>query len=221
MSHSRIALVHTVPGLVATFDALFAACSPEIDLEHVVEEGLLQRTIERGRLGPDVRRDLTEVVERVRGGADLVLVTCSTLGPAVDDLAATPGAPVMRVDEAMGREALRLGARIGVLATLTSTLEPTVQLLERLGAEGVGVPEIVAQLCDGAFEAVRAGDGDRHDQLVRAGLDRLLGQSVDVVVLAQASMARVVETLDPPPPIPVLSSPALAVDHAVSRLEQT
>lgn len=220
MSHSNLALVHTVPALVDTFETLFEARAPGVHLQHVVDEGLLQRTIERGRLGDDVREDLAAIVARVRGEADLVLVTCSTLGPAVDALAATPGPPVLRVDEAMGREALRLGARIGVLATLTSTLEPTVHLLERLGPGRAGTPEVVAQLCEGAFEAVRAGDGDRHDQLVRAGLDRLLERGVDVVVLAQASMARVVETLDPPPPVPVLSSPALAVDHAVSRLEQ-
>ncbi|MFA9445043.1 aspartate/glutamate racemase family protein [Egicoccus sp. AB-alg6-2] len=211
-----IALVHTVPALAEHFEALLAQRLPDAHLHHAVHEQLLQRTISDGHLSEATAHELAEVVGDVGAGADLVLVTCSTLGPAVDALAGGDGPRVVRVDEAMGREALRLGGRIGVLATLTSTLEPTVGLLERLAAEEGQDVEVVAQLCEGAFEAVREGDGERHDELVRAGLDRLLDHDVEVVVLAQASMARVLDTLDEPPSVPVLSSPELAADHVAS-----
>ena len=64
--------------------------------------------------------------------------------------------------------------------------------------------------------ALRAGDGDRHDTLVSAAL-RDLAASVDVIVLAQASMARAVGgaeslTVDGRT-VPILTSPRLGIER--------
>jgi hypothetical protein len=68
-------------------------------------------------------------------------------------------------------------------------------------------------LCDGAFEALMSGDAQRHDELVLAALTEL-SQQVDVIALAQASMARVVSQIpDAQRRIPILASPPLAIDH--------
>jgi hypothetical protein len=76
--------------------------------------------------------------------------------------------------------------------------------------------EIVEQLCDGAYAALRAGDRDRHDALVRAGYEALRGR-VDVVVLAQASMARILDALpEAGRHAAVLSSPGGAVERALA-----
>jgi hypothetical protein len=106
------------------------------------------------------------------------------------------------------------GRRIGVLATLQTTLAPTVRLL-RDTAEAKGCHrEIMSCLCTGAFEAVLAGDVATHDRMVGASLAELSG-TVDVIVLAQASMARVVANFAPEDRrIPILSSPELAVARA-------
>ena len=68
-------------------------------------------------------------------------------------------------------------------------------------------------MCDGAFEAVLAGDTARHDELLSAAL-RKLKERVEVVVLAQASMARVVGQLQSNGGSPILSSPELAMVRA-------
>ena len=69
-------------------------------------------------------------------------------------------------------------------------------------------------LCEGAFDAVLAGDVATHDRMVGESLAELSG-TVDVIVLAQASMARVVADLPPEERrIPILSSPELAVARA-------
>jgi hypothetical protein len=71
----------------------------------------------------------------------------------------------------------------------------------------------------GAFAAVIGGDGAKHDELVGAAL-REMARDVDVIVLAQASMARVVDALRPQDkPVPILSSPRLAVEHLASLLK--
>jgi Asp/Glu/hydantoin racemase len=144
------------------------------------------------------------------------VVTCSSIGGATEEIAGKRGWPVVRIDEAMVDRALELGSRIGVVATLRSTLRPTVDLVRRrAGDRRVGVREALAE---GAFTALKAGDRDRHDELVRAALRDLIG-TVDVIVLAQASMARVADSLGPAASrTPILASPELGVARAVARL---
>jgi Asp/Glu/hydantoin racemase len=118
----------------------------------------------------------------------------------------------------MADEAVRLGRRVGVIATLATTLEPTAALVERR-AQVAGRNVVVdSRVCHGAFEALQAGDRDRHDELVREGL-RALVANVDVIVLAQASMARVVDSLpEDERTVPILSSPRLGVTRAAELL---
>ena len=144
-------------------------------------------------------------------GATGILVTCSSIGPAVD--AAQPFAvlPVLRVDEAMVDEAIHAGERVGVLSTLQSTLNPTSDLVRRRAAAG-GLPiRVTALVCEGAFAAVTAGDTEEHDRLVRNGLLQL-SKDADVIILAQASMARIAASLSQADlGVPVLSSPRSGV----------
>ena len=100
-----------------------------------------------------------------------------------------------------------------MLATLSSTLRPTAALIERTAREAGCVVEVRERLCEGAFEALSEGDTERHDRLVREGLRELIGWA-DVVVLAQASMARVVDTLtEDERRTPILSSPRLGMER--------
>ena len=146
-------------------------------------------------------------------GANYILVTCSSMGRAVEASRLLCRAKVLRVDEPMADKAVGIGKRIGVVATLPSTLEPTVALI-RSRAAAVSKPvEIVSLVVEGAFEAVISGDGAKHDLLVGEAL-RTLAKKVDVILLAQASMARVVESLSAADrPVPILSSPRLAIEH--------
>lgn len=73
--------------------------------------------------------------------------------------------------------------------------------------------ELTSRLVAGAFEALMGGEPARHDELVAAALRELVAQ-VDVILLAQASMARVVETLsEADRRVPILASPPLAIEH--------
>src|SRR5207249_666121 len=105
------------------------------------------------------------------------------------------------------------GSRIGVIATLASTLEPTAALIKARGSAAGKEIDLKTVVVEGAFEAVISGNGAKHDALVGSALKNLATQ-VDVIVLAQASMARVVESLSvPEKPVPILSSPRLAIEH--------
>ncbi len=62
-------------------------------------------------------------------GADIVMLTCSSISHLAAPTAARVGIPVLRIDEAMADEAVSIGSRIAVLATLATTLTPTTALI--------------------------------------------------------------------------------------------
>ncbi len=210
-----LALIHTSPTLTQMFGALCAEQMPGVDVFHMVDESLIRDTIQAGELRKvTVRRLLSMVESAGMAGADAVMVTCSSIGEAVTLAQQVFDFPVIRVDEAMAEAAVRTGERLGVMATLRTTLEPTTALLrEKAAAMGRKI-ELVECLCDGAFDAVLAGDTATHDQIVTSALmDEMRG--MDAVVLAQASMARVVSAMPAGTlRMPVLSSPELSVRRA-------
>ena len=214
-----IAYIHTSHVLIPLFKELSRREMPDVEQFHMVDESLIKNTIREQRLtGTTMRRVLAMVESAREGGADTVMVTCSSIGPAASLAARLFEFPVIRVDEAMAEEAVRAGRRIGVAATLRTTLEPTVALLREKAAAAQRDVEVVESLCAGAFEAVLSGDTATHDRLVADALTQLTGV-VDVVVLAQASMARVVQNLPAETGrVKILASPELAVKRARSIL---
>jgi Asp/Glu/hydantoin racemase len=193
--------------------------TPDVALFHMVDESLIKNTIRDGRLTKNTIRRVLAMVESAHdGGADAVVVTCSSLGPAASLAQQIFDFPVIRVDEAMAECAVRTDRRIGVAATLKTTLAPTVALLRDKAAAAGREVTIVESLCSGAFDAVLAGDNGTHDRILSESLIRL-GSEVDVVVLAQASMARVVDELPAGAlQVPILSSPEMAVRAARAAL---
>jgi Asp/Glu/hydantoin racemase len=215
MTTQTLALLHTTPTLCANFNALAAKHLPGVRLLHFVDESLLKNTIAAGKLERrTIRRLINQVESAFAAGADAVMVTCSSIGPATDIAATLFDAPVFRVDSAMAECAVATGRRVGIVATLSTTLQPTAELVRRKAAEAGRDIEIVECLCPGAFEAVMAGDTATHDRMVTEALLEKM-RNVDAIVLAQASIARVIPTL-PPGEIraPVFASPELGIERA-------
>lgn len=214
-----LALIHTGTFLTSVFTKLCKDMMPDVKVFNIVDESLIGNTIAANELTPATARRLAQYVHSAAdAGADAILVTCSSVGPAVEAARPFVNVPVLRVDEPMAAQAVTVGRRIGVLATLPTTLDPTVSLIKRQAAARGTDVEIVAALCEGAFDAVSSGDTETHDRIVTAKLKELMTQ-VDVLVLAQASMARVVDTLpEQERPVPVLSSPQFGVQAAKKTL---
>ena len=180
----------------------------------------LKNVIKNGELKPDTaRRVVNYAASAEQAGADFILYTCSSIGAAVETAATLSKVPVLRVDQPMADKAVQLGDRIGVVATLPTTLNPTTDLVKRRAAVAGKEVEVISKLCEGAFDALMSGDAGKHDAMVAAALKELSSQ-VDVIVLAQASMARVVDTLDAADrKVPILSSPSIAIEHLAKILQ--
>ncbi len=218
---STLALLHTGTFLASIFTDLCHETMPDVEVFNIVDESLIKKTIAANRLTPQTSRRLVEYLKSAEeAGADAILVTCSSVGPAVEAAQQFLNIPVLRVDIPMADQAIQRGRRIGVVATLPTTLQPTVDLIKRRAEEQGKAIEIRTTLCEGAFQAVAAGDTESHDQLVATGIRELLPQ-VDVIVLAQASMARAAATIpESERAVPILSSPRLAVESARKALSQ-
>lgn len=219
MKRKTLGLIHTSATLVPVFAQLCKAKLPHVETFNIVDDSLVRAIGERGSLTADIARRVTSYIESAEsGGADFILVTCSSIGPAVEAAAPLCAVPVLRVDQPMADQAVQIGQRVGVIATLPTTLHPTADLVNRRAAAAGKRVGVTSRLCEGAFEALMAGDAEKHDAMVAAAL-RELSEQVDVIVLAQASMARVVDTLaSADRRVPILASPGIAIEHLATLL---
>jgi Asp/Glu/hydantoin racemase len=212
----KIFLLHTSPIMVPVFQELTDKYfkGKDIKVFNIVDDSLIKNTIERGELTPDTSRRVVDYIGLAEaGGADFVLATCSSIGSAVEIGAALSKIPVLRVDQPMADLAIQMGTKIGVVATLSTTLEPSGDLVRRRAIVAGKKIVIISRLCEGAFEALLGGKPEVHDKKVASVLCEL-SKEVDVILLAQASMARVVAQLsDEDKKVPILSSPELAIKH--------
>jgi len=218
----RLVFVHTVPSLVDLFTRLSRELLPaDTEVWHIADEILLKVVLAQGGLSPFIHQRVGEhVVAAEQAGATAVQLTCSSISPCAETARTLVRIPVLKIDEPMVDRALELGTRIGVAATAPTTLRPTSELIQtRASALGIEV-KVDSRLAEGAYSALFGGDPERHDTIVRETL-RDLAQRNDVIVLAQASMARVAEGLPADAlACPILSSPRLALERAALVLRE-
>lgn len=210
----KVLFIHTVSSLVGLFNELCKEFLPDVEPLHVADEMLLKLVLAQGGLSPFIFQRVAEhVIAAERAGASAVQCTCSSISPCVDAAQPLVGIPVLKIDQPMVDEALRLGKRIGVAATAPTTLKPTTDLLRQRARFHQVEVEVEARLCEGAYQALFSGDPQTHDEIVRQNLRDLMERN-EVILLAQASMARVAETLSPEERrVPILASPRLAMAH--------
>lgn len=216
---TKLAIIHTTPLTIETLRALAAEVMPGVEVINWSDDSILPQLARNGG-------DVSEVADRLihytrfaeQVGADVILHACSSVGEVVATTREHVSVPVVRIDEAMAEEAVRRGTRIGVAATLSTTLGPTLTLLRRKAAEANKAADFEPLLVDAAYQKLLAGDREAHDTLLVEALTQLAEQA-DVVVLAQASMARVVPRLPEREQAKVLSSPRLAMERVRQVVE--
>lgn len=206
-----LTLLHTSPVHVPVFDALRDREHPGLAMRHVVDEALLDRARSGGPGAADSA--IAAVLDAAvgEGGATAVLCTCSTIGAVAEANAARLGVPVLRVDRPMAAAAVAAApgrdvVRIAVVATVESTFGPTCDVI-REEADAAGRTAVIRTVpAEGAWKYFEDGDRESYLDLVARTVDTITG--VDVVVLAQASMADAAARTRTGSAAPVLSSPA-------------
>lgn len=217
MKRKQLTILFTGMVPVAGTVALARELLPEARVVSIVDDSLLDDALAAGGLTRDITRRMCQYALAAEdGGADLILSQCSSVSEAIDVARPLVRVPILKIDEPMAEEAVRLGPRIAVAATLPTTLGPTGRLIERTAAAAGKSVEITRVLAEGAFDALKGGDQARHNRMV---LDALAPcrQTADVVVLAQGSMAVLQPDLEGWG-LPVLTSPRLGMERAAQMI---
>ena len=219
MKAKTLGLIHTSATLIPVFQQLCKEYLPGVNTFNIVDDSLVKNIIARGEVTPSIFKRVADYVSSAEdSGADYILVTCSSIGAPVEAAAEQAGVPVLRVDQPMADLAVQTGKHIGVIATLQTTLQPTSDLVKRRAALAGKEIELTSTVVEGAFDALMNGDASKHDELVADAL-RKLSKEVDVILLAQASMARVVDALsEADKTVPIVASPPTAIKHLASLM---
>lgn len=214
-----VVVVHTGPATLQPIKQQFEDLLPDVRVVNLMDDSLLNDAITAGHLTEAITGRLFSYLQLGQNmGATVLLNACSSVGEAASAARAAISVPIVKIDDAMAEQAVATGARIGIVATVRTTLEPTVRLIRAKAAKVGKTPEVIEALAEGAFEALLAGRADQHDDILRRTIQLLVGR-VDVIVLAQASMARLAPALADLG-VPVLSSPRSGVE-AVKRVLAT
>ena len=206
-----VVAIHTAMPMIEPTRELFAKYIPEARLINIVDDSLIQDVIHAGKVTESVKKRLLNYYESaVEAGADVIFNTCSSVGDVALEAKKDFKVPLVKIDDDMALEAIIKYQRIGVLATLPTTLAPTIRLLKYFAAKSKREVGIVEGLADGAFQAIINGDRETHDRLI-IEVAESIANKVDGFILAQGSMARMESQLQNITQKHVLSSPERGV----------
>ena len=154
-------------------------------------------------------------------GSDLILVTCSSISEVVDIVSPLVSVPVIKIDDAMTDDSVKIADTLGVVATIETTLNPTInQLRNKIVIAGKEI-KIVPLLCSDAYKAlINENNPEKHDLILYRAIEKMV-ENVDAVVLAQASMARLLPELKKLTNKPILTSPESGVERAINILSKS
>lgn len=180
---------------------------PEVSVMNLADD-----TIQRDNIaaGPGVipKRNYAKFAEYARNledaGVDVILLACSTFNYAAELARPLINTPIAQIDRPMMEQAVQTGTRIGMLATLSTTVPSSERLLDIAAGEAGKKIERKTVLASAAFEAYLKGDFELHNRILLGEIDKL-SREVDVIVMAQLSMSALAPELGGSR-VPVLNS---------------
>ena len=206
-----VVVVHTGPATVQPIKEQFQQILPDVRVVNIMDDSLLNDVMAAGHLTEAVTGRIFSYMQLGQQmGAVALLNACSSVGEAASAARPAISIPLIKIDDVMSERAVATGSRIGVVATVKTTLEPTVRLIRAKAAAAGKSIDVTEALAEGAFQALLDGKSEVHDEIVKRTIESL-ADKVDVIVLAQVSMARLVPALAGMK-VPVLSSPQSGVE---------
>ncbi|EOC0056270.1 glutamate racemase [Cronobacter turicensis] len=209
----KIACLHTAQSNVAVFDEAARALNlPQDALTHKVMPHLLEQAQAAGGVTPEIEKETIAALADLRTDADVVLLTCSTLGSAADFLAQDPG--IMRVDRALAQAAATAGQPVMVLCAAPTTLHPTAALFRATLAP---TTPLGVEIIPDAWALFQSGQHEAFHQRIAEAAEQAFARGAGCVALAQASMAGAERYFSHPK---LLTSPRAALAQIVARVER-
>jgi Asp/Glu/Hydantoin racemase len=216
-----VALIHAGPASLAPAKEAFTTSFPDAQLWNLLDDRLVVDADLAGGLTPALHERMSTLIQyALDGGAAAVQLSCSMYGPVAADAAGRTSVPVLASDQAMF-EHVRESAvgRVGVLASLESAAKDSAERLRgELATSSTGTT-VIWRVADGAAKAANAGDQPLlEERMVAAAQD--LAREVDMVLIAQYSLAPTLAAVAAAVSVPVLSPPHLAASTLRATLSQ-
>jgi len=190
----KISFLHTIESNKAVFGraAVKAGWSSD-QIRHATREDLRQAMAQQSAPGGGAHGLVHEALRGLMAEADAVIVTCATLGPAVDTLAA-PSVPIIRADAALAEAASRAGRNIAVLCAVESSVASNRALFEHYAA-ATGAT-VTVQLIPGAWALYQEGKQEACMAACAQAANKAYAQGFDVVAYAHPWMAESAELVE-------------------------
>ncbi len=154
----RVVLLHGTPVAVDPIQRAFATRWPEAETVDLLDSSLSVDRAKDHELTPRMFERFVELGGYAqRLGAEAILVTCSAFGPAIERMAKELPMPVLKPNEAMFREAIGRGRRIGMLATFAPSVLTMTEEFEQFVAEAGAQASLETIVVEGAMDALRKG----------------------------------------------------------------
>lgn len=186
-----LGIIHAVNLTIRAMQPFLERFIPDIEIVHLCDDTIQRDNIQAG-VGVIPKRNYFKFAQYAHNlqeaGADMILLACSTFNYAAELARPMIDIPIMQIDRPMMEMAVCRGRRVGLLATLATTVPSSERLLRIVAAENKKEIEIVTVLREEAFRAIQRGDSDAHNAILREEIDRL-AEKVDVIVMAQLSMS--------------------------------
>ncbi len=194
-----IGLVHSTRLVIDPVQQVVAAqCPAGTEFVHVMDEGILRQLTVSGRITAGIVQWLADMVRSTEKiGADLTVVSCSSLSPCVGEVRRQVKIPVLKIDEPMMEYAVENAERVGLVMTNPTTEKPSRLLFDEVLTRAGKKATLVPRLCPEAFNKLNRGDVAGHDAEVVETVNSLL-EEVDLVLLAQISIMRVRQQMNEP-----------------------
>jgi aspartate/glutamate racemase len=191
----KLALIHTVSWydklVIHPFVDPWQKKNPDVEIINIMDDSLLSESLANGGPTKDVtRRMLNYFLAAESAGADVIMCTCTTMGPCTRLARQILHKPVFNIDEPMAKEAVSKGNVLGILATLSTSAPATKMLLEIEAREQKKEIDIKIAINEEAFKYLINGDVSKHNELIYHELDRIQNE-VDVIVLGQISLGQI------------------------------
>jgi Asp/Glu/hydantoin racemase len=207
----RIVLFHATPVAMDPVKAAMASLWPDAESVNLLDDGL---TIDRAKEGAELSEELIgrfvdfgRYAQRI--GADGILITCSAFGPAIDRMDEELPLPILRPNEAMFREAIAAGSRIGMLATFAPAVATMEEEFRQFAAEAGADATLETVVVPDAMARLREGDAESHNRLVAEAAPQFAEH--DAIMLAHFSTSRAADSVRNEVDVPVLAAPEAAV----------
>lgn len=215
----KVAVIHTFLYSVEDIKKLFKEKLPEVEMINIIDDSLLQEALANKGITPGIIRRIGQYAIQAESlGCELILNQCSSVGEAADVAQTMVNIPVVKIDQPMAEEAVRLGKNIAVIATAISTIEPSSRLVERMAAKAGKEVKVERCFATGAYEALLLENNrEKHNAIVIDTIKKA-AETNDVIVLAQGSMYHLLPLLKDIK-VPVLTSLETGVEQIRQHLK--